>query len=41
MKNGKYPTPGIQHPMPNTVAMDIREFSNGNQENRKFDLEAG
>jgi four helix bundle protein len=39
MKNGKHPTSNIQHPTPNTVAMDIWEFNDGNQENRKFDLE--
>ena len=39
MKTGKHPTSNIQHPASNEVAMDIWEFSDGNRENRKFDLE--
>ncbi|HTQ51840.1 MAG TPA: four helix bundle protein [Candidatus Acidoferrales bacterium] len=39
MKNGKHPTSNIQHRMPNGAVMDIWQFNDGNQENRKFDLE--
>ncbi len=39
MKSGKHPTSNIQHPTPKDPADDVWVLSDGNKENRKYDLE--
>ena len=39
MKKGKHPTSNIQHPTPSDGATGLWEFNDGQQQNRKFNLE--